>query len=463
MKTANRKRGAITETIREQARDIPVVHTCDVCVIGGSNTGVFAAVAAARLGATVAIVEALGYFGGTATASLINVWHTHLDAAFKKPIVGGLTVEMIDRLKRRQAVVDHGPSDHHQYMFLPAELTTELDEMVAESAIRAFLHARFVAPVVEDGRVIAAIIEDKSGRRAIRAKVFVDASGDADLVHRAGLSTYRHAVLQPPTTGAIFQGLGSVLRKNPGIHLSNIVFNPKHPKALRPGFLWSSQLPGGGDLYMISGTRVPDVDCSDADQLTYAEMEGRQQVRRILDLIRENFKGGETVALAALPALTGIRDTRHARCLHRLTEQEVLTGTRFPDAIANGSYRVDLHHPKRAGLIYRYLDGREETVSADGRREVRRWRRPVKHEPTFYQIPYRSLVPQGTTNVLVAGRCLDADDGAFGAARVMVNTGQMGQAAGAAAWLALDSDRGVADIDAGKLRTLLARQGMIML
>ena len=93
-----------SKSIHEPARDVPVVHECDVCVIGGGGTGVFAAVRAARLGATVALVENNGFFGGIATAGLVNIWHSIYDTAGERQIIGGLTVEVIERLQKRDAV-----------------------------------------------------------------------------------------------------------------------------------------------------------------------------------------------------------------------------------------------------------------------------------------------------------------------------------------------------------------------
>jgi hypothetical protein len=144
------------------------------------------------------------------------------------------------------------------------------------------------------------------------------------------------------------------------------------------------------------------------------------------------------------------------------SDADVLQGTRFPDAIANGSYRVDIHSAIGDGIILRYLDGREEELFANGTRADRRWRGATATNPTFYQIPYRSLVPQHAQNVLVAGRCIDTEPGAFGATRVMVNTGQTGHAAGVAAWLALDTQCNAAAVEPVHLRALLARQAAIV-
>jgi flavin-dependent dehydrogenase len=453
------------DTLQEPSRQTPVVADVDLCVIGGGVAGVFAAVAAARLGVTVALVERLGYFGGAATAGLVCVWHSSLETGFERVIVGGLPIELMDRLERRGAVSVQRGNPSSQYIFSPSEMILELDKTVSEvqGRIRPFLHARFVdVSLSTSGRAAAVIIEDKSGRRAVRSRVFVDASGDGDLVHRMGLPTYRRKRLQPPTTCALLQGLGDLRRSVPDFCLERIAFDPQYPEALRPGFLWHADLPHT-DLTMVAGTRVHGADCSDADQLTRAELEGRRQVRSLLDLLHRRVDGGASVTLQGLPAQIGIRETRHASCLHRLAEREVLTGVRFPDAIANGSYRVDVHAAEGDGLTFRYLDGREVTVLADGRRRVGRWRPEGDADASFYQIPYSSLVPVGALNVLVAGRCLDADEGAFGAARVMINTSQMGQAVGVAACLALNAERDVADIEPRDLRRALSEQGAIVI
>lgn len=454
---------ANTSYINEPARRTPIVWEGDVCILGGSCTGVFAAIAAARLGSSACVVENLAGFGGTATYSLVCVWHTMLDGAFKFPIAAGLPMELLKRLDKRHALDDRGPSKHLQYVFHPYEMAIELDEMIKEAGVRPFLHTRFVQPVVgEDGRIEAAIIEDQTGRRAIKARFFIDATGDALLIQRAGLETYRQEHLQPPTAVALIKGMNQMRQHEPNFQY-NWFFDRRYPEALPNGFCWGKQLQGHNDIEMVAGTRVHNVDCSDADELTYAEMEGRRQVRAITDICRRIAKDPKDIALVGLSARIGIRQTRQARCLHQLTEKEVLYGVRFDDAVVNGSYRVDVHYPDRGGLIFRNQDGTEEILVPGEPYKQGRWRPETKENPTFWQIPYRSLVPRNTKNVLVAGRCLDADEGAFGAVRVMVNTTQMGQAAGTAAWLALTSEREAGAVDTNKLRKTLADQGAVIL
>ncbi|MFP4434466.1 MAG: FAD-dependent oxidoreductase [Planctomycetota bacterium] len=452
-------------SIREPARQTPVVDECDVCVVGGSCTGLFAAIRAAQQGARVVLVENNGYLGGMATAGLVAIWHSPSDTVGRKRILAGLTEETVDRLATRKAVmVNPNPSHDWGYRLNPWELAVELDAMADEAGVKVRLNTRFVDVAMRDGRAEAVIIEDKSGRRAITARTFIDATGDGDLLARAGLGTRLLDDLQPPTMVCWLGGLAKVREANRDFDLSESVHDPSHPKALKQGFLWGTQLPGLDDLYMVAGTRAHGANCADADQLTAACIETRRQCRAIRDIVSD-LPGGEDVALAALGHMIGIRETRHAECLHTLTEQEVLTGKRFPDAIANGSYRVDVHHSERSGLTFRYLDGTETYVEPGQPRRVGRWRDPLpdgQGDPTFYQIPYRSLVPRGGRNVLTAGRLVDADRGAFGAIRVMVNCNQTGEAAGVAAALAADRDCDVADVNIDQVRRILSERGAII-
>ena len=177
--------------------DMKVIDKADICVIGGSCTGVFAAVRAARLGARVIIVEKQNHFGGTAAA--VCTWHSLFDTVLRKQIIAGLTQEIIERLRRRDAVKTIGESPHKAFEFRPGELKIVLDDAVVESGVRPRLHTLFTRPVVEDGRLTGVVVESKSGGGVIRAKMFVDASGDGDLCSRLGLREYRYdALLEEP-------------------------------------------------------------------------------------------------------------------------------------------------------------------------------------------------------------------------------------------------------------------------
>ena len=445
-----------TPSVIEDARSIPIIDEADICVLGGSCTGVFAAIRAARLGARVIIVERMGCFGGVATLSLVNVWHSPLDEIFEKRIIAGLTIEVMERLKKRGAVEEREKSGHWAWSFNPFEMQIELDELIRENKICPWLHTQFAAPYVKDGEFAGVFVENKSGRGLIKAHVFIDATGDGDLCARLGLETYYGSHFQPATTCALFDGwkpmgleLGALLRKH----------GPEY--GLPAGFQWGATIPGT-DTFMLAGTRVKGADCSNARAFSDAEMEGRRQVRATMDILRKHAPHA-VVKLTGLPARIGIRESRHVRALHTLTGEEVLHGTRFPDAIANGSYRVDVHHQDKPGLTFRYLDGRETYIAPGQPDQDGRWREETSENPTFYQIPYRSITPKGYPNLLMAGRMIDADSEAHAAIRVMVNMNQTGEAAGVAAFLAFDQSRPVQDIDPQLVRKTLQTGGSVII
>lgn len=450
----------MTMTIHEPARELPVAGEFDLCVIGGSCTGVFAAVRAARLGLSVALVEQNILLGGMAVAAQVNEWHSLHDASGETQIIGGLTVEILDALRRRGMVRDcvrkhRGP----YFIFNSAELALELDGLIRTHGIRLFLKAGCVGAIRDGDRIDVAIIEDKSGRRAIRARQFVDASGDGDLLRSAGFAAWQNDRLQPVSYQMLAAGMHR-LAETSGSHLWHQV------KHLAGAFdypsenatPWLNDYPAPADITNVYGPRFNDCDASDADQLTQAVLEGRRCHRALLDMMRREV--GPDVAAISFAHALGVRETWHARCLHRLRVGELLGGTLFGDAIASGTYPVDVHSSE--GTLLRYMDGREEIIAKDGVVTWRRWRAAASDNPGYYQIPYRSLVPERAGNLLVAGRLLDADREAFGGVRVMVNMNQTGEAAGVAAALAVRHGVPVAGVDAGLLQDTLREGGSLL-
>jgi hypothetical protein len=183
-----------------------------------------------------------------------------------------------------------------------------------------------------------------------------------------------------------------------------------------------------------------------------------------MDTIRKHCAGGEGISLMALGSHIGIRDTRRIKCQYQLSAEDVLYGRRFDDAIGNSAYPIDIHYDDRPGAAYRYLDGVEEYDNYGHPGYETRWRTDSGPYPTFWQIPFRSLIPQGEhENLLVCGRGIDADRGAFGATRVMTNCNQTGEAAGIACAIALKAGKGLDRISPEVLRKELAAGGSIVL
>ncbi|MBD3241188.1 MAG: FAD-dependent oxidoreductase, partial [Chitinivibrionales bacterium] len=412
-------------------------------------------VRAARLGARVTIVEKHNHFGGV--ASITCTWHKLMSTDDTCQIIAGLTHEVTDRLGQRNALKIILNNHSKGFEFRPGDLKIVLDDLVRESKVTAWLHTMFCAPVVVDGDLVAVLVENKSGRGAIKAKYFIDATGDGDLCARLGLAGYTYRSMLPPTTCAFIDRWPELK----GVSIGAELQQHGHEYGIRPDFVWGSLMPGS-DVYMLAGTRVNGVDCSDARQLTDAEIEGRRQVAAVMAILAKHHPERAAV-LHDFPVSIGIRDTRHISTRYRITADDILYGRRFADAIANGSYRVDIHHQDKPGITLKYLDG-TQTYNVPGKPPVpTRWRDETPTNPTWYQIPLRSLIPGRFPNLMLAGRMIDAELEAFGAVRVQVNTNQMGEAAGVASFLALDGDRSVLDLAPTDVRAKLAEGGSIVL
>ena len=412
-----------SDTIDETPRSTPVVQTCDVCVLGGSCTGVFAAVRAAQMGAKVALVEKQNAFGGVATSGLVNIWHSLWTRDKKKQIIGGLTHQVIESLKKIGAAAGSRLNTE--------ELKIELDRLVVEHGITPYLHTFYAAPQMEAGRVKAVFVENKNGRQAIRAKVFVDATGDGDLAKAVGLPFEIREGLQPPTTCAEISGLPDSMLK--------LIEEHREEFGLAPDHGWEAVVPGARGIKMCAYTHVFNTDASDATQLTAAEMEGRRQVRAYMDIARKYGGSKDKPCLLDLPSHIGIRETRSFSANYRLTTEDVLSGKRFPGAIANGTYAVDVHDPVTGAF------------------------KRMKHRGDFYQIPMSTMISDKAPNVVLSGRMISTDRNAFGAIRVMVNLNQVGEAAGVIASLAVSRTKPVFQVDAEAVRKELSNLGAIVI
>lgn len=436
---------------------LPVVEDADICVVGGSCTGVFAAIRAARLGAKVVIVEKQNRFGGVATTGLVCMWHSLFDITGEKQIIGGLTFETMERLEKHNAIGTFRTAVPG-VPFNSEELTLELDAMVTEQKnIRTFFHTIYSRPIMEDGVIKGIVAENKSGRFIITAGQFIDASGDGLLCRDAGIPMHFAANPQPPTACAHIENY----RAMKGLNLKELIEQnrEKYPD-LPCGYSWGADIPGSGHVYMLAGTRIFGCDCSNADAVTRAEFESRRQIRALVDLFRESYPEAR-VSLQALPSAIGIREGGHIASLRRLNGEEMLADRRFPDTIGAGTYPVDIHGSCDDSISFRHLTGVSRVFKSNKLIRVERWL-PEGEVLPYYRMTLSCMIPQGSRNLIAAGRMLDADPEAFGAVRVMVNLNQCGEAAGVAAFCALNGNRDIASVDAGKVRELLNRGGSLI-
>jgi len=457
-------------TISQPRRDIPTIADVDVCVIGGGPGGLPAAIAAARQGASTMLVEMQGFLGGMATAGQVGPILAITGSRSTNPTVAGLLVELCDRL----AEIGQGKPYEQCLQARCAPFGVEglkliADRMVNEAGVSTLFHAFFVDSVVESGRMTHAIIESKSGRQAIRAKVFVDGTGDADAAFRAGAECTkgRPADGLPMAMGSEFI-IGGTEALTPEIRQALI---EKTRAAAEAGEvnIYGIGLGGHGSTMdpghaSINCTRFGG-DCSEVADLTQAEFTVREITWRLLDLWR-SVPGAEGLHLVATPPHVGLRESRQLVGLHRITGQDVVEGRKYEDSIARCSYWIDIHCPRGLGvpagvhlcskkctkadcyMLTDYADQLpDELYPPDG---------------DWFDIPYRTLVPREIDGLLVSGRCISADYQAMGAMRVMGPCIAIGEAAGVAAAMAAKADVQPRQVDVDALRETLTDVGALV-
>lgn len=446
------------KTILEPAKQIPVWNEVDVCVIGGSCTGMFAAIRAARLGVSVALVESQGRLGGTATNGLVNVWHTLYDDTYTTQIIGGLTDEVEKRMLKAGRLNYVLNSNAIGAQLDPSYLVYVLDCMAKEEKIQLYLHTSYVSVAMDGNRIDAAILENKDGRGAIRARFFIDCTGDGDLGRDVGLDNYRMNPLQPPSS--CFLMTGSTDEDD----IASLVINHGAEFGLDDDWGWYGPVPGMEDLFFRADNHVFGVDCSKAADLTAAEIEGRRRAFAFEALL--NAYGKNKHRIVNICSHIGVRDTVHYCTDYQITEADLLTGRLFDDAILHGTYCLDVHHQHDNGITFKYLNGMVKTCYGKGDNTIySNWREEqgLTDEPAhFYSLPFRTLVQHKVPNLIQAGRMVNADASSFGALRVMVNCNQMGEAAGVAAALSLQNNQAVWDLSGVAVRETLNKGGSLL-
>lgn len=395
-------------SVREAERDLPVLAEVDVLVCGGGPAGTGAAIGAARTGASTLLIERYGYLGGMATAGLV-VPH------FNPTLNGGVNAQIIDRLRERAA----WGAEFWRISFDPERWKHVSEDLVLESGADLLFHTQVVAAIVESGVVRGAVVETKSGRFAILARAVVDCTGDADLAARAGADYVKgregDGLMQSMTTMFRMGGVDWVQR-GPG-QLRDLVEDAIDRTGddyrLPFEFPWSIHLPNPGEV-AVQLAHIRGVDGTDVRDLTRAEIDGRRQVTATSDFLIRSVPEFRNAYLIETAHQVGVRETRRVVGDYTITLDDVLSGRHFDDGIASVSFPIDIHE------------------SDDDRQRVEE----VGQAPRgAYDIPYRSLLPAGLQNLLVAGRCISGSYEAHASYRVKGPCMAMGQAAGAAAGL----------------------------
>jgi hypothetical protein len=439
---------------------VDVIHETDVLVVGSGPGGLSAAIAAARAGVEVTLVEHHGFFGGNITAVGVEglAWYRH-DATVE---AGGLVREFESCALELGAAVPESQSQSYE---LDSEgFKVVADRLVLDAGVRPMLHRTFVAPILDGPRVIGVITESKAGREALLARIVIDATGDADVAHRAGARTTLTPREEMMATSVLFHLAGvDIARFMEGVRADpqtygdwsgnsewSIETSGKEDGMYSPflGKPFARAIADGvipADLTTIGGTwgaahetgeltymnlvHLDGVDGTDPDDLTRAEIEGRRQVLHAIEAMRRYVPGCEHARLRNFGATLGVRDTRKVTTEHDLTEDEVRGEARFEDSI---------------GIFPEFIDGYGVLIlPTTGRR---------------FQVPYRNVVPRDLDGLLVAGRSTGGDRIAHAATRNMACCVVTGQGAGVAAATALHAGTDLRAVDVGAVQRTLADQ-----
>jgi hypothetical protein len=460
------------KTIREPSRQVPIIGDFDVAVVGGGPGGWPAAIAAARLGARVLLVERYGFLGGLATAGFIGPILGHkVYGTEAEPAIGGIAEELCRRMADLGGAVPWEES--LKQWGVPFDVETMkyvLDRMVEEAGITLRLHTLNVDAVVTASRIDAAILESKSGREAVAARAFVDATGDADLAFRAGaaLTKGRSADGAMQSMGSMFRigGVGEMSQEDRKLgqeHLS---------EAIESGRLYMYN-PGTGhqgstlrdDELTPNVTRAAG-DPTDADSLTAAELKVRRETWDIVRFYRDRVPGLQNAYLIATPTQVGPRESRQVVGESRITGDDVRAGAKSDDSIARCAYWIDIHCPLGRVVNRTHLCSIQcpndppcimfESFKADLPDEL--------YPPggDYFSIPYGCLLAKGMDNLLVSGRCISADHQAMAATRVMGTCMAIGQAAGTAAAMFADQGVPARELAVAALRKTLTDSGHLV-
>ena len=435
-------------------KNLPLLAEAEVVVCGGGTAGAFAAIAAAEQGADVLILEQSGCLGGTAVGGLVT-------PMMSLRLPGDATGSYLSRRMGNVRSYD------------PLMLGWELEQMCLGAGVRILYHVTLCHALTDGQRLTDAVVAVKQGLMRVRGKVFIDATGDADLCCYAGAGfqcgnaqganqpmslRYLLGGVDLEALGAFFQRLGQT--KGPahtakagetyhGIYaavmesgdwaLKEIFEEAVAGGELLPEDMAYWQLfgvPGRRDTVTLNNPEFFDItDSLDPQARTQVQIRGRRAIFRQLEFYRKHFPGCENAYISQIAPMVGVRDSRRVRTAYELTALDLAQYRKFPDRVAQSNYPVDVH-----GLPL------DTTARA-------------AEEKPWFEVPFRCMVVAGFENLLAAGRCIGADFTAQSALRIQLTCRSLGEAAGIAAAWAVREDGNVSRADGTAVAAEMTRLG----
>lgn len=416
-----------------------------VLVLGGGAAGICAAIATARHGMDVILVESQGCLGGSRTATGVDTFYGfYTPGDNQRRIVGGIAWEIVGKLRERGACFErantYGAGTGITYDV--EQLKNIYETAVLDSGVKILFHTYAAKVNADGGRITGIVVANKAGLTEIEADYYIDTTGDGDIAASAGAPFEKGKPEELQSlTNIFFMGNVDIAQAKALPHkelvrlMKEANASGRYKLPREDGSWHITPHPGVIQTNMV---RVAGVDATDPFALSLAEIEGRRQTMEYVRFLKEQVPGFEKSFLMSSSSHIGVRETRRIIGEYVLTEEDVVTGAMFEDAVACCAAPVEEHH---AGKETRWA-----YVLGDG----------------YYHIPFRALLPQRVSNLIVAGRCLSATHGAQASARNSAQCMAMGEAAGTAAFLSKQADCLLRELPFARLRDqLISRQAIL--
>ena len=433
---------------------IPVLMESDVLVCGAGPAGIAAAVSAARHGCRTVVVERWPSVGGLATNALVNGWHR---SDREKVVINGLVEESAQRATGPGWIRQDPkyPYAHETHWFSPEGMRIVWQRMLDEAGVTTLCYLAAGDPIIENGRIKGVLVDTKTGRRALLAKVVIDATGDGDIAAKAGLpcefGRKSDGRVQGMTLMYALLGIDSDLaHKVSSEDLDALVarmrslrdegkfpaFNEGNTRALLSfavdHYLWN-MCPAAGDPL-------------DEEELTRLTAESREKIVAYLDLWRREMPGYAEAEIEQTGFALGIRESRRIGGLKTLDAQMVLGARKQRDAIGHGVWMIDIHDPQGSGYTT-YTDRGGSNMLPVGE---------------SYHIPLGMCLNAHLPNLAVVGRCASSSHEALASVRVQTHCMVMGQGIGTAAAMSLQSGLDMSQVDVAALQQSLRDDGVYL-
>jgi hypothetical protein len=434
----------------------------DLIVVGAGPAGVAAAIAAARRGCKVLLIERHGFAGGMATAALVNPflgnYYRNPDTGRDGSIIHGIFEEVEERLKTRHALLRFrygGEDSPFSDAFDDAYLRGVYDDMLREAKVEILFHACMAAvSASKDGHLDAVVVTTKSGMQGLYANAFIDCTGDADVAALCGVpcdvGRDQDGLCQPTSTMFRMGGVDKAKLLAGTLREARATINQRFSEAKAAGRVYAPNMDGLGvyefprpGVIHFNATRMLGGPALTSEEMTKAEIEGRRQTQALCEWLKAEVPEFKNAFVESIATQIGVRETRRVRGRYRMAQRDIVEGERFQDGIARSAYFIDIHSPTGAGNPHAE-PGKPGIVRAEFK--------PKR----YYEIPFRCLVPEGMKNLLVACRAISTTFEAHAATRVMATMHAVGEAAGIAAGLARKTGIPLCDVDGRDVRHEIA-------